>query len=169
VIVRPRFIWGRNDTANLIKFVDGLRSGRLRWIAGGRYATSTCHVANVVEGAILAAERGAPGAVYFLTDGEPVEFRWFLTEVLATQKLEAPKKSVPRWLARVVAAAGEAIWRFLGKKTAPPATRIAIALMGQEVTVSDARARAELGYQGKVTHERGLAEMAALPPVAPAA
>ena len=40
-----------------------------------RYLTSTCHVANVVESALLAAERGSPGEIYFLTDGPPVEAR----------------------------------------------------------------------------------------------
>src|SRR5262249_46121152 len=64
VIVRPRFIWGRGDTAVLPKLVDAVKSGRFMWIAGGRYRTSTCHVANVVEGMLLAAERGGGGEIY---------------------------------------------------------------------------------------------------------
>jgi hypothetical protein len=38
-------------------------------------------------------------------------------------------------------------------------TRTAVALIGQEVTVVDAKARRELGYTGHVSRERGLAEM----------
>jgi RNase P/RNase MRP subunit p29 len=38
-------------------------------------------------------------------------------------------------------------------------TRTAIALVGQEVTVVDAKARRELGYTGHVSRERGLAEL----------
>lgn len=168
VIVRPRYIWGRNDTANLVKFVDGLRTGRLKWVSGGRYLTSTCHVANVCEGAILAAEKGRPGEVYFLTDGEPVEFRWFLSEVLKSQGETPPTASVPRWLAWPAAVIGEAIWSTFRLKGTPMATRVAIGLMGQEVTVDDAKARRELGYVGKVSVAEGLAELARLPPVAPA-
>ena len=167
VIVRPRYIWGRGDTSNLVKFIQGLESGRLMWISQGRYLTSTCHVANVCEGAILAAERGKPGEIYFLTDGKPVEFRWFLTRVLESQRRTAPTKSVPRWVASGVAAASETVWRALKLKGTPAATRVAIALMGQEVTVSDAKARRELGYQPKVSVDEGLAEMARLPPVVP--
>lgn len=37
----------------------------------------------------------------------------------------------------------------------------AVALMGGEVTVVDAKARAELGYASTVTREAGLAEMRA--------
>ena len=123
-------------------------------MGGGRYLTSTCHVDNVVEGVLLAAERGTPGAVYFLTDGEPVELRAFLTDMLATQGVDAGNRNVPRWLARTVAAATS--WM-----SNPPLTRTAIALLAHEVTVDDRRARTELGYVGTVTREAGLAAMRA--------
>lgn len=165
VVIRPRFIWGRNDTANLVKFVEGHHSGRLAWVDQGRYLTSTTHVANVCEGAILAAEKGRGGEVYFITDGKPVEFRWFLTEVLKTQGLTAPTKNFPRWLAWPAAAVAEAMWRTLKLKGPPTATKIAVALMGQTVTVKDDKARRELGYVGKMSMDQGLAEMARMPPV----
>src|ERR1700742_3596387 len=89
VVIRPRMIWGPDDTTLLPEIVGLARAGRWAWLGGGRYLTSTCHVDNVVEGALLAAERGKPGEVYFLTDGEPVEFRGFLTRMLATAGVDA--------------------------------------------------------------------------------
>jgi nucleoside-diphosphate-sugar epimerase len=154
VVVRPRFIWGQGDTSLLPELVEAVRKKKFGWIGGGRYLTSTCHVANVVEGTLLAAERGAPGEIYFLTDGPPVEFRTFLTELLATQGVDAGTREVPRWLARAVAA----LTAWLPR---PPVTKTAIALVGGEVTVDDAKARRDLGYAGKVTREAGLAEMRA--------
>jgi len=153
VVVRPRFIWGKGDTSVLPLIVDAVRRGRFGWLDGGRYLTSTCHVDNVVEGALLAAERGTPGGIYFLTDGAPVEFRSFMTRLLATQGVDVSAvRDVPRWLARVVA--GATAWM-----KHPPVTRTGLALAGHEVTVDDAKARRELGYQGKVTIDAGLAEM----------
>lgn len=152
VVVRPRFIWGKGDTSVLPELVDAVRRKKFGWIGGGRYPTSTCHVANVVEGTLLAAERGSPGEIYFLTDGESVELRAFLTEMLATQGVAAGNREVPRWVARLVA------W-LTGWMKKPPVTKTAIALVGNEVTVDDAKARRELGYTGKVTREAGLAEM----------
>jgi nucleoside-diphosphate-sugar epimerase len=134
--------------------VAAVKSGRFGWIGGGRYLTSTCHVANVVEGAVLAAERGVSGEIYFLTDGPPVELRGFLTELLATQGVEAGGREIPRWLAQTVAT-------VTGWMKRPPVTRTEIALVGGEVTVDDAKARRELGYRGKVSREAGLAEMRA--------
>jgi len=152
VVVRPRFIWGKGDTSVLPQLVDAVRRKKFAWLSGGRYLTSTCHVANVVEGALLAAERGAPGEIYFLTDGEPTELRGFMTALLATQGVAAGDREIPRWVARAVA------W-LTGWMRTPPVTRTAIALMGHEVTVDDTRARRELGYAGKVTREAGLAEL----------
>ena len=73
--------------------------------------TSTTHVDNVVEGLVLGAERGASGAAYFVTDGEPIEFREFVTRLLATQGVEAPEAQMPRGLARAVAAAASGCGR----------------------------------------------------------
>jgi nucleoside-diphosphate-sugar epimerase len=156
--IRPRFIWGKDDTSLLPKLTERIASGKFAWIGGGRYLTSTCHVDNVVEGALLAAENGKGGEVYFLTDGEPVEFRAFMTDMLATQGVDPGTRSVPRWVAKTLAA-------LTGWMSRPPVTKTAIALIGGEVTVVDDKARKELGYQGKVTLDAGLAEMRALPPV----
>jgi nucleoside-diphosphate-sugar epimerase len=153
VVVRPRFIWGKGDTSALPQIVAAVKRGRFGWLGGGRYLTSTCHVDNVVEGTLLAAERGKPGAIYFLTDGAPVEFRDFMTRLLATQGIDAANvRDVPLWLARLVAGA-------TGWMKHPPVTRAALALVGHEVTVDDSKARRELGYQGKVTIAAGLAQM----------
>jgi nucleoside-diphosphate-sugar epimerase len=159
VVVRPRFIWGKGDTSLLGQFVDAVKAKRFAWIDGGHYPTSTCHVENVVEGALLAADKGAPGAIYFLTDGAPVDFREFITALLATQGIDPGTRSVPRWVAKSLAAA-------LGWLPAPPITRTAIAVIGGEVTVDDTKARRELGYAGKVTRDAGLAEMRAAGPAA---
>jgi nucleoside-diphosphate-sugar epimerase len=152
VVVRPRFIWGKGDTSVLPELVAAVRRKQFGWIGGGRYLTSTCHVANVVEGALLAAERGQPGEIYFLTDGPPVEFRGFITALLATQGVDAGGREIPRWLAGTVAS-------LTGWMARPPVTKTALALVGHEVTVDDAKARRELGYVGKVTREAGLAEL----------
>ena len=48
------------------------------------------------------------GDAYFVTDGEPVVFRDFITELLATQGVDAPTRSVPAPVARAVAGGGRA-------------------------------------------------------------
>jgi len=160
VIVRPRFIWGKGDTTVLPLFVETVKNGLFRWMDGGRYLTSTCHVKNVCEGMLLAAERGRGGNIYFLTDGPPIILRDFLTAMLQTQGVTPSDKSVPSWLVRGLARALEAMWEPLGIEMDPPITYTAVKLMGEEVTVNDAKARRELGYVGRVTRDEGLRELA---------
>jgi nucleoside-diphosphate-sugar epimerase len=159
VVVRPRFVWGPGDTTLLPALADAVRAKRFAWIGGGRHSTSTTHIDNAVHGLLLAAERGAPGGVYFVTDGEPVVFRDFITRLLATQGLEAPARSVPMAVARAVAATSEAAWRALQLPGRPPLTRLAVWVAGLETTIDITRAREELGYAPVTTIDQGLAAM----------
>ena len=152
VVVRPRFVWGKGDKNLMAEFVDAVRAGKFGWIGGGHYLTSTAHVDNVVEGMLLAADKGKPGEIYFLTDGAPIEFRHFITRMLATQGVDAGERNIPRWLARTTVALTSWMKR-------PPLTKTAFALMAHEVTVDDSKARRDLGYVGKKTIDQGLAEM----------
>ena len=133
------------------------------WFDGGHYLTSTCHVANVCEGMILAAEYGQGGEIYFLTDGQPVEFRSFITQLLQTQGLDAGNRSIPRWLAQRVAFASEWAWQTFHLKGVPPLTRATVRVVGEEVTVNDAKARRELGYTSALSRAEGLAAMQSSP------
>ncbi|MGH3773055.1 MAG: NAD-dependent epimerase/dehydratase family protein [Pseudonocardiaceae bacterium] len=159
VIVRPRLIWGRGDTTILPPLMAAIRSGRFRWVGNGRQLTATTHVDNVVEGLVRAAVSEHSGRVWFVTDGEPVPFREFITDLVATQGGTVPDKSVPVPLARAGAAAMETAWRVCHVPGTPPLTRIAVWLSALEVTIDITRAREELRYQPVIGRARGLAEL----------
>jgi nucleoside-diphosphate-sugar epimerase len=159
VVVRPRFVWGRGDTTLLPVMTEMVRSGRFAWIGGGRHRTSTTHVDNVVHGLLLGAERGAPGGVYFVTDGTPVVFRDFVTGLLATQGVTPPSRSLPAPVASAVATVGETAWRLLPLPGRPPLTRLAVWLSALETTIDITRARTELGYAPVRTIEDGMEEL----------
>ncbi len=157
--LRPRFVWGGDDSSNLPQLIDAAKTGRLKWIDGGHYLTSTTHIANVVAGSLAALERGRPGQAYFISDGVPVEFRQFIQELLASQGVEAPRGEVPRWLVKALIAAGTTLEKISGGWIHPPMTWQEYAALGQEVTVDDQRARRELGFAPVISMEQGLAEL----------
>lgn len=159
VVVRPRFVWGRGDTTLLPEMVATVEAGRWAWIGGGRNLTETTHVDNVVEGLLLAAEKGAPGEAYFVTDGEPVVFREFVTALFETQGVEAPDRTIPAWAAVPLARVCEAAWRLLPLRGEPPMTTFRAWILTQECTIEIAKARRELGYTPIVTQAQGLAEL----------
>jgi len=161
VVVRPRFVWGVGDTTLLPAIVELVRSGRFAWIGGGRHRTSITHVDNTVEGLVLGALRGRPGNAYFVTDGEPVVFREFVSELLATQGVPAPSRTIPTTAASVLASTGEAAWRLLPLPGRPPLTRFAFWASAQECTIRIDKAREQLGYAPVKTIADGLAELRA--------
>jgi nucleoside-diphosphate-sugar epimerase len=163
VVVRPRFVWGPGDTTLLPAIVDLIRSGKFAWVGGGGNLTSTAHVDNVVEGLVLACEKGRGGEAYFVTDGEPLPFRKMITAMVASQGVEPGKRNVPAGLAKPAAVLAEGIWRTLRLKGEPPITRLAVWNSALECTVSDAKARAELGYAPVISREDGLAALSSSP------
>jgi nucleoside-diphosphate-sugar epimerase len=159
VVVRPRFVWGLGDTTLLPVLVEMVRSGRFAWIGGGRHRTSITHVENTVEGLVLGATRGRPGNAYFVTDGEPVVFREFVSELLATQGVTAPTRSIPAWAASALATAGEAAWRRLPLPGRPPLTRFTYWVSSQECTIRIDKAREQLGYGPVKSRADGVDEL----------
>ena len=159
VVVRPRLVWGPGDTTILPGIRDAVEAGKFAWIGGGRHRTSTTHVDNVVEGLVLGATKGASGAAYFVTDGTPVVFRDFVTRLLATQGVEAPGRSLPKPVARALAATCETAWTRLPLPGDPPMTRLVYWLSALETTIDITRARTELGYAPVRTIDDGMREL----------
>jgi nucleoside-diphosphate-sugar epimerase len=156
--VRPRFIWGRDDTKGLPQIAAAAKAGKLAWIEGGHYLTSTTHIANVCEGVALALNRGRSGEVYFVTDSAPVQFRSFITSLLETQ---APAKSVPRWIMRGTATIGDFLEELSGGRIKPLISRQVLATIGFEVTLDTTKARDQLGYHPVITMDEGMSELRA--------
>jgi nucleoside-diphosphate-sugar epimerase len=159
VVIRPRFVWGRGDATLLPTMTEMVRAGRWAWIGGGRHRTATTHVENTVQGLVLGAERGRPGNAYFVTDGEPVGFREFVTQLLETQGVDAPTRNMPAPLAGALATISETAWRVLPLPGRPPLTRFTYWVSAQECTIRIDKARHDLGYEPVKTREQGLAEL----------
>lgn len=80
-----------------------------------------------------------PAEVYFLSDGPPVQWRSWLTQLIQTQGLKPPTATVPIWLAWIIAIILENL-PFLDYSTRPAApsdvrlTRQMLSLTGMQVT-----------------------------------
>lgn len=163
VVLRPRFVWGRDDTTALPMLIEAVKSGQFAWIDGGQYLTSTTHIANLCLAVELALRHGRGGEVYFISDGEPVAFRAFVSALLETQKLVVPNKTVPRAVVRSVALIGDLISKMSFGRITPPLTRQSYATSAVEVTFDIGKARRELGYSPVISREEGLMELRSAP------
>jgi len=94
-----------------------------------------------------------------VTDGEPVVFREFVSDLIRTQGVQPPTRTLPLAVAKAAAAASESAWKLLRRNDHPPITRFSVWVSALECTIDDSRARDELGYREIKTRERGLEEL----------
>jgi nucleoside-diphosphate-sugar epimerase len=160
IVIRPRLIWGEGDKTILPVVREMAASGKYAWIDGGKATTSTTHIDNLAAALELALTKGKTGEAYFVVDGPPLVFRDFLKPYLATAGVELGEKSAPGWLVRLIANLSEPLFRLMNSNAPPPITRFTAHIMSRDCTISDARARAELGYRPVITVEQGLARLA---------
>jgi nucleoside-diphosphate-sugar epimerase len=162
VVVRFPYVWGQGDTLRPV-LVRLVRSGKFRWIGGGRHLVSICHVRNAVSGLLLAATQGRLGSIYWIADDDVMPFRDFVMAQLAVDQLTPPESSIPRSLALALAAVLPTLSRWGGVRRPPLLTPTVARFLGQEITVDTSRARRDLGYRPLVSWEQGLAALEPLP------
>lgn len=104
VVVRPSHVYGPGGWF-VEEFVNRLRQpGRFAVIGNGRNLWDVVRVEDVATAFRLAAEGAGDGATFHVADDEPIKFRDFVD--LAASALEVgPARSIPAWLARLVAGA----------------------------------------------------------------
>jgi 2-alkyl-3-oxoalkanoate reductase len=158
VVLRPGFIFGPRDRTVLPRLLDNLRSGQMRYLGGGDRAMNTVYVGNLVEAALLAAEKPhVVGQVFNLTDGEFVSKRRFIEGIADGMAVPRPTKSVPLWVARLAAWWMESSARRRDDPEPPRLTQGRLKFLGLNLDFSIEKAKRELGYQPRFTFDQGLA------------
>jgi nucleoside-diphosphate-sugar epimerase len=161
VAIRPPMIWGPGMPM-LDHMVDVVKAGQWQWVEKGTQAMSTCHVDNLIEGMLLAADRGRGGEAYFVADDEVGTLKSVIGGLLATKNVKAADKAVSFTMAWRLAGVMGFIWRTLRLKGEPPITRQMLQLIGKPFTVSTEKARRELKYAPKISWPRGISDMSDL-------
>lgn len=159
ISLRPRLVWGPNDTTILKNLLEMVDKGRFRWIDGGKYMTSTTHIDNIVHATELALTRGVGGEAYFITDREIHMMKEFITMYLKTAGREPQDKNAPSWFVRAVARVVEGFYRLFRIRRKPPVTRFAAAIMSSHFTVATDKAERELGYEPVIGVKDGMNAM----------
>jgi len=149
IIIRPPWVWGVGDP-RLKQITGSVRSKTFTWINSGSYLYTFCNVSNLIEGLIMAAQHGQNGEIYFLTDSYPLQFKEFVTRLLATQNIDCSHiKSVSTWLGNAVS------WFQRTSGVSLSYSDIAISsALNQILLISDKKARSKLGYKGFVGLEK---------------
>jgi nucleoside-diphosphate-sugar epimerase len=159
ISIRPRLVWGPGDETILPNLTEMVDKGRFRWIDDGQVMTSSTHIDNLVQGVLLAMERGKGGQAYFITDHEVHTMKDFLTQYLATARRTPADRNISSGLVRTAAAILESIWKLFRIKRKPPVTRFSAAIMSANCTIASDKAKNDLGYEPVISVADGMKAM----------
>lgn len=147
ISIRPRMVWGRDNTTIYPKLIKALKSGMFIWINKGEYLTSTTHIDNLCIGLYNASIYGESGRAYFITDGEPIYFKRFIEILTKHDGIKLPKLSINFYVALIIAYVVEFAWKLFKKKSTPPIMISQLYLTGREVTINDTQSFKDLNYK----------------------
>jgi dihydroflavonol-4-reductase len=148
VIVNPTAILGPHDygPSHMGEVILDLYHGRMPGLVVGSF--DWVDVRDIVDGALLAAERAPRGARYLLTG-----HRWTVPELAKiVEKVtgrRSPRLVSPMWLARAVAPFAVAYARVAGRR--PLFTPASLTALRNHRDITSARAARELGYSARPT------------------
>ncbi len=156
--LRPPAIWGPNNH-HYEDLLANVKNGKWRWIGGGRQILSTIHVKNLANAVLAAFKSEKGGEAYFVTDGDRRPMRTTFEAILKAEGLDPGEKELPRAVAVIMAHVFGGVWKFLDLKSRPSVMPLMIRLMATEFSVSDEKARKELGYENAIDFNQGVREL----------
>ncbi len=159
IALRPAFIWGQGDIIDR-QIGQAAKNGKFGWFNQGNYLFSTCYIENLYQAIAKAITTNLFGEAFFISDGEPVSFRSFMSERLSISDFPIPSLSISISFAWALARFTENGWKYLPLKGLPPITREIIRLTGLPFTVSIEKATQQLHYQPAYSVHQGLQHLA---------
>lgn len=160
IILRPRGIYGKGDTALLPRLIAAAERGPLPLLRGGRAYTDITHVSDVTTAieAAACAPRDAWGRSYNIAGPEAIAITEIVERAAERAGVRVRWQPLPMWLMRLVARAAHIKAELGGHRREPLITPYTAAIFGYAQTLDCSAARRDLGWQAKTFFEQGLSE-----------
>jgi nucleoside-diphosphate-sugar epimerase len=158
VCLRLPLVYGAGCKGNLLRMVWAIDHGIFPPLPELGNLRSLAHVSNVVEAALLAAERSAAsGQCYLVTDARPYSTRQLYELICRGLGRRVPRWQVPLGALRALARVGDAIGTVRGRRFRFDSA--ALAKLTESAWYSCAKIERELGYRPALSFADGLPEL----------
>lgn len=149
ITLRPQGIFGTGDRAILPRIIRVARKGFFPVIRSRDVMIDLTAVENVVHAihCAISASGSALGKKYNITNGEPVNNREVIAQVLGDLGIPYREKYLSFKKAWFVAGALEKMHRMFNLKAEPLITRYSVCALGFSRTLSIQNAKKDLGYE----------------------
>jgi len=157
-VARPGWVYGPGDRRTF-KVIKAINDRRFALVAPDRGRQTPVFIDDLVDGLLLAAEKGRRGEIYHLTGDEVLTVRRMAGLIAEACGVPTPRLRIPVLPARLAAWALEKAFAPLGKEAPLNPSRLAFFL--DPKALSNAKARRELGFRPKVDFRTGAARAVA--------
>jgi len=146
VVIRPSMVYGNTEKGNLPRMIQAIAAGRFPPLPDNGNRRSMVHVDDVVQAAILAAERPeAAGQAYIVTDGVPYSTHQIQDWICEALGRKVPSWSVPMSALKLLGYLGDVIGRTRGRRFMFDSDALE-SLLGS-ASYSSKKIEAELGFR----------------------
>jgi nucleoside-diphosphate-sugar epimerase len=154
VVIRPTNVYGPFSNPWTVRPIKLINSGQMILINGGTGINNCVYIDNLLDATLSATKRDeSVGQVYLISDGVPVTWKEFFGYY--AQMAGRPNiRSVPQWLAKVIALGMEITAKISGRP--PKITREAIRFLTSQAHFDIEKARRELGYKPRFSLQEGM-------------
>jgi nucleoside-diphosphate-sugar epimerase len=159
-VLRLPLVYGPGNKGNIPRMIAAIDRGRFPSLPETGNRRSMVHVDDVVQALLLAADNpAANGQVFIVTDGRTYSTREIYEAICKALGRSVPGWSVPAWLLRLGAGAGDVLQRIAGRPM-PLTTGTLDKLLGSAWYSSD-KIRRQLGFAPRHTLYDALPEIVA--------
>lgn len=158
IIIRPRGIFGPNDTAIIPRLLKTHDVMPLPLFRQGKVMVDMTYVENVVEALIacIHASNSACGMKFNITNDEPIYLIDLLSMLFRKMDLQLKTRRVNYRLASYSAWLLENLYKLPGINKEPPFTRYTLGLLAYDQTLDITKAKQFLSYKPKYDINEGL-------------
>jgi dihydroflavonol-4-reductase len=158
VIARPGWVYGPGDHRTL-KIIKAVADRRFALVAPDHGRQTPVFIGDLVDGLLLAAEKGKRGEIYHLTGDEVLTVRRMAAVLADACGVPVPKLRIPVLPAKLAAWALEKAFAPFGREA--PLNRSRLAFFIHPKALSNEKARRELGFRPEVDFRTGMARAVA--------
>ena len=144
VIVQPGGVYGPGDHSELGNIIDQTRTGKLKMMMFPETGFNLVHVDDVADGILLAHDKGNVGESYVL-GGEIATMKNLIEMVSSLSGRKPPKRELTAGMMKLAIPIGPVVGKLMGFP--PNLAELIRSSDGVTYWASDAKARANLGYQ----------------------
>lgn len=157
IILRPRAIFGKDDTTIIPRFLKANARTGVPFIRNGNFYIDITYVENVVHAIELSLNSTSLhyGKAYNITNAEPVLFKDLIELIFKRIGIKLYKRKIPIKTAYLLGWCMEKIFLIQSKKE-PPLTKYSIGVLSCNQTLSIELAKKELGYKPIISLYEGL-------------